>query len=149
MSSKLRLWFGGAVGLLLVVVIAQCGTDAPEPTGMSEGVTLAGKGTGAGPRTTDPNPPGWESSGILSHDGFPTDINFEGVGLACFGAITEEYAGIGVHFSGDAVALVDGGCLNSFNYPPHSPVTVLIELTDGVVTVDFDTPRSDVGVRYI
>jgi Ca2+-binding RTX toxin-like protein len=152
MSSKLRLWFGGAVGLLLVAVLATCGNDGPVTTGMDDsgGLTEAGpKGGPVGPRATDSNPPGWEGSGgPLGHDGFPTDIDFEGVGLGCFTAVAEQYAGLGVHFSGGAQSLTDPACLNSFNYPPHSPITIIAEFGDGILTVDFDAAHGDVGVRY-
>jgi hypothetical protein len=102
------------------------------------------------PRVTDPSAPGSEGSGPLAHDGLPTDIDFEGIGLGCNTAVAEQYADLGVHFSGGAASLTGPPCLNSFNFPPHSPITVIYHPGGDrkFIRVDFDAPHGDVGVRY-
>lgn len=140
-----------AAAVLLLSLVVRCGGVGPEPTNVDRELEPAGKGAGdeTGPRATDPVPPGWPGGGVLSHDGLPSGMTFEGVGLVCLSIVAEQYAAQGVHFTGAPEALVAPlPCLNTFAYPPHSPVTVIYDAANGTFGIDFDFTTNDVGARY-
>jgi hypothetical protein len=76
----------------------------------------------------------------MSEAGFV--IDFEG--LADEEAVTNQFSGLGVTFSGQVAALQAGASLNEQEFPPHSGVNV-IGSDLGQIDVAFTTPQASVG----
>lgn len=69
-------------------------------------------------------------------------IDFEG--LADETPVTNQYAELGVTFS-SATVLVQGGDLNSANFPPRSGRGVIYDAPSGTITASFESPVQSVG----
>jgi len=69
-------------------------------------------------------------------------IDFEG--LVDEEAVSNQFSGLGVTFSGQVAALQAGASLNDLEFPPHSGVNVIASDL-GQIDVAFTTPQASVG----
>ena len=61
--------------------------------------------------------------------------------------VTNQYAPLGVIFSGSPVVLTAGSLLNEVDFPPHSPTNVLFD-AGGPITLTFTDPVSSVSAYF-
>jgi hypothetical protein len=141
MKLKLRLWFGGALSLLLVIGLARCGGDAPSPTEVDESgqlglaVTTAGSPRGkttsaAAPIRTTGIGPG-PAVAVLA---YCTDLS------GSFGANTAESVLITDGRFG-SVTLIDGDVLQPTGAELAASYQCALAMTDN--RCDGQAPGSD------
>jgi hypothetical protein len=76
----------------------------------------------------------------------PIVIDFDGLGD--FESVTNQFAALGVTFSGAEAHTSPGGLLNEFDFPPFSGTTVVIDTGAEGIRVDFATGATSVSGRF-
>ena len=80
----------------------------------------------------------------FSYAAYASTIDFEG--LDDLTAVTNQYASLGITFSG-ATVLTAGMSLNEFEFPPHSGSNVAFDET-GPISISFASPVSSFGAYF-